>query len=427
MLDIQFIRDNTDIVKEKSKQKGYDADIDALLRADSERSELIQKIEDLRGERNALNTQAKGQKPSDEAIEKGKQLRLAIEKLEEKLAPVDEKFFRHLRAVPNMPAEDVPVGNSEDQNTVIKTVGQKPKFDFMAKNHWEIGEQHDLIDKKRATKIAGARFAYLKGDLVRLQLALMQFGIETLSNEAVIKKIIKGNNLKLSSKPFVPVLPPAVAKTEVFEATGRLNREEQTYKLADDDLWLNASAEHTLAPMYYDEILDEKDLPIRYVGFTTAFRREAGSYGKDTEGILRLHQFDKLEMESFGTPESSLDEHLFMVAVQEYLMTKLGLPYQVILKCTADIGGPNARGVDINTWMPGQDAYRETHTADYMSDYQARGMKTRVRRADGKVEFVHNNDATAFAMGRTMIAIMENYQTKEGGFRIPEALKPYLK
>jgi seryl-tRNA synthetase len=199
---------------------------------------------------------------------------------------------------------------------------------------------------------------------------------------------------------------------------GGLNKEEQTYKLEDDDLWLNASAEHTLAPMYMGETLSEPELPLRYVGFTTAFRREAGTYGKDTEGIFRLHQFDKLEMESFTRPEDGLNEHLLMVAIQEYLQQQLKLPYQVLEKCTADIGFPNAKGVDINTWMPGQNKYRETHTADFITDFQARGMQTRVKTANGS-DYVHTNDATAFAAGRMLVAIIENYQNEDGTIRVP--------
>ena len=281
------------------------------------------------------------------------------------------------------------------------------------------------LDKERAVKIAGARFVYTKGDLVRLEFALWQYGMAVLGDEEILKQIIAENDLQVSSKPFIPVLPPAVAKKEVFEATGRLNREEQTYKFEDEDLWMNASAEHTIAPMYMNEILDEKELPIRYIGYTTAFRKEAGTYGKDTEGIFRLHQFNKLEIESFTTPETSLNEHLFLVAVQEYLMQQLKLPYHVLEKCTADIGRPNAKGVDIEAWLPSQNTYRETHTADYITDYQARAMKTRLRRETGEVELLHTNDATVFSQ-RPLIAIIENYQTSEGDVMIPEVLKPFM-
>lgn len=425
MLDIRFIRDNADLVQQKSEQKGYKVDITELSKLDDSRRELQQKADVLRQQRNELADSLKKAKPTEDQIEQGRTLRDQLAILEEHLKKAEDAFMGALKKVPNMPTEDVPVGKSEDENVVAKTWGDKPKFDFEPKSHWEIAEARDWIDKERAAKVAGARFAYIKGDLARLQFAMMQFGIDVLTNEDILKKIIAQNNLKVSSKPFTFVLPPAVAKTEVYEATGRLNKEEQTYKLADDDLWLNASAEHVLAPMYMGEVLDEKDFPIRYVGYTTAFRREAGTYGKDSEGMFRMHQFDKLEMESFNLAEDSLAEHMLMIAIQEYLMQQLKLPYQVIMKCTADIGGPNARGVDINAWLPSQQQYRETHTADYITDYQARRLQTRVRRASGEVELVHNNDATAFAQ-RPLIAILENNQTKDGKVMVPEALRPYI-
>ncbi|HSX43878.1 MAG TPA: serine--tRNA ligase [Candidatus Saccharimonadales bacterium] len=425
MLDIQFIRENADRVKQNAEAKNIKVDVDALLAKDEQRRRLLQQIEPLRQERNSLAESAKGQKPTDEQIAKGKELKEKLASLEDELQKVETDYLPLLKLVPNMAWEDVPVGSSEDENVVAKTVGEPTKFDFEPKNHWEIAQAKGWIDKERAAKVAGARFVYVKGDLVLLEQALWQFAYSVLTNEAVLQSIIEQNGLKVTSKPFVPVLPPAVAKTEVYDATGRLDKEETTYKLVDDDLWLNASAEHTLAPMYFDEILPEAELPIRYVGYTTAFRREAGTYGKDMEGILRLHQFNKLEMESFTAADTSFQEHLFMIAVQEHLMQQLGLPYQVIMKCTADIGGPNARGLDINTWLPGQNKYRETHTADYMTDYQSRRMRTRIRKSDGSIELAHTNDATAFSE-RPLVAIIENYQTEEGNVRIPEVLLPYM-
>jgi seryl-tRNA synthetase len=241
-----------------------------------------------------------------------------------------------------------------------------------------------------------------------------------------LKKIIADNNLRVSSKPFVPVLPPAMIRTEIYEQTARLNGEEMTYKLSDDELWLNASAEHSLCSMYANETLPESMFPIRYLGYSTSFRREAGTYGKDMEGVFRMHQFDKLEMESFTTPESGYEEHKLMVAIQEYLMQQLKIPYRVLQKCTADIGGPNAVGVDIDAWMPGQNKYRETHTADYMTDYQARRLKTKVKRKDGVIELVHTNDATCLVLSRIPVAILENFQTVDGSVRIPKVLQPYV-
>jgi seryl-tRNA synthetase len=426
MLDIRYIRENPQDVQKKAEQKGYKVDVSSLLKLDSLRLELQQEVDKFRQMRNEAAARFKeSKKPTDHQIEQGKKIKKDLAEVEEHLKKVEEDFTVQLKTIPNMPLDYVPVGSSEDENEVIKTVGEPPKFDFEPKNHWEIAQARDWIDKERAAKVAGARFAYVKGGLARLHFALMIFGMDVVTDEEVLKKIITDNDLKVSSKPFTLVMPPAVARTDVYDATGRLNKEEQTYKLADDDLWLNASAEHVMAPMYLGEILDEAQLPIRLVGYTTAFRREAGTYGKDMEGILRMHQFDKLEMESFTTAENGLEEHKFMIAIQEYLMQELKIPYRVLQKCTADIGGPNAAGVDIDVWLPGQNKYRETHTADYITDYQARRMQTRVRRAGGTVELVHTNDATAFSQ-RPLVAILENFQQADGTIAVPEVLWPYM-
>jgi seryl-tRNA synthetase len=445
MLDIQFIRDNPEVVAEKSGQKGYEVDITQLLGFDEERRKLLWQVEDLRQQRNTMSGATKGQKPSEEQMTAARELKEKLGDLEHQLGAVERQFEELLKAVPNMPLDDVPIGTREEDNVVSKQVGEPAMFDFTPKHDYELGESKDLIDKERAAKIAGSRFAYLKGDLVRLQFAVIQFVMETLGDERVLQKLIDENGLRVSAKPFTPILPPAMLRTEPYAASARLNAAEVTYKLEQDDLWLNASAEHTLCTMYWNEILPEAELPIRYIGYSTSFRREAGTYGKDMEGIFRLHQFDKLEMEIFSTAETGLDEHLLLVAVQEHLVQQLGLPYQVLQKSTFDIGKPNARGVDIECWFPGQGKYRETHTADYMTDYQARDLKIRVRRdfvpateagegvqptlanqAGSKVELVHTNDATAFALGRILKAIMENYQTADDHITIPEVLRPYL-
>ena len=387
MLDIQFIRDNPDLVTEKSSQKGYTVDIPRLLEVDTQRRTRLTQVEELRARRNTLSDELKkGGKPSPEQIEQGKQLKEEIAKLEDELRPMEGEFLSLLKKVPNMPLDDVPVGASEDENVVAKTVGELPIWDFKPKSHWEIAEARDLIDKERATKVAGPRFAYIKGGLVQLEFAIIQFVIQALTDEKVLQKLIEENGLSVPAKPFTPILPPAMIKTDVYDAMDRLEPRDDRYKVgeAEDDLWLQGSAEHTLGSMYMDEILPESELPIRYLGFLTSFRREAGTYGKDTEGIIRMHQFDKLEMEVFSTPETGLDEHKLLCAIQEYLVRQLDLPYHVLQKCTADIGKPNARGIDVEVWMPGQDKYRETHTADYMTDYQARRLKTRVRRSGGQ-------------------------------------------
>lgn len=425
MLDIQFIRENAELVEEKSKQKGYELDFDQLLGFDSKRRELLLRVEDLRRQRNELMASLQGQKPNEDQLTQGRELKDQLSTLEHQLGAIEPEFMILLKQVPNMPLDDVPVGASENENVVTKEWGEKPHFDFEPKNHAEIAQAKGWLDKERAAKVAGSRFAYLKGDLVLLDWAMNMFALSKVTNQAFIAQLVQENNLQLNDKPFIAVQPPAVARTDVYDATGRLNKEEQTYKLADDDLWLNASAEHVMAPMYLNEILPESELPIRYIGHTTAFRREAGTYGKDMEGFFRLHQFNKLEMETFSTSETSLQEHFLMIAIQESLMQQLGLPYRIVNKCTADIGGPNARGVDIDVWLPGQGQYRETHTADLLTDYQARRMQTRVRRADGTIHLVHTNDATALSQ-RPLIAILENYQTKEGNVVIPEVLRPFM-
>ena len=428
MLDIQYIRENAEAVAEKSKQKGYDVDVTQLLGFDDERRQLLTQVEDLRRQRNELSAQSKGQKPSEEQLEKGRELKEALADLEHKLGAVEDEFVALLKKVPNMPADDVPVGETEDENQVVKTVGEPTKFDFEPKNHWEIGEARDWIDKERAAKVTGARFAYIKGDLVQLQFAIIQFVLATLTDQQVVEKLIKENNLNLQPKAFTPILPPVMIREDTYDQMDRLEPREDRYHIEgdDDQLWLIGSAEHTLGSMYANEILPEADLPLRYVGCSTSFSQEAGTYGKDNEGILRMHQFDKLEMETFSTAETGSDEHLLMIAIQEYLMQQLQIPYHVLMKCTADIGKPNARGVDIEAWLPGQDKYRETHTADFMTDYQARRLKTRVKKDDGSVALIHTNDATAFALGRAMIAIIENFQTKDGKVVIPEVLRAYM-
>ncbi len=427
MIDIRLIRDNPETVAINAKNKGYDIDINELLSLDEERRSLQQQVDELRERRNQNSSKMKsGGRPDQALIDEGKQIKIELAEREGYLSDVDSKFMELFKKVPNMAASDVPYGASEDENVVAKTVGDKPSFDFAPRNHYDIAEQRDWIDKNRAAKVSGARFAYIKGDLVKLQLAIVSFVVNTLSDESKLREIADGSGLDVSLKPFVPILPPLMIRTELYDAMDRLEPRDDRYKIEDEDLWLQGSAEHVLGSMHADEIFDESQLPIRYLGYATSFRREAGTYGKDMEGILRMHQFDKLEMESFTTGDNGLNEHLLFVAIQEYLLKTLGLPYQVIQKCTADIGKPNARGIDMETWLPGQDKYRETHTADYMTDYQARRLKTRVRRSDGNLELIHTNDATAFALGRIMIAIIENGQDKDGNVSVPEVLRPYL-
>ncbi len=427
MIDINLIRNNPKEIKDKALSKGYQIDTDLIIETDNKHLSLLKEVEDLRKERNNLSsTIGKGLKPSPETIVRAKELKTQIQSKEEELNTVSKNLNDLLLKVPNMPLDEVPYGKDESDNHVAKKVGDIPTFDFKVKNHAEIAESNDWLDKKRAAKIAGSRFSYIKGPLVKLQFAIVQYVLDVLTNEDIISKIIADNNLNLSSKPFVPVIPPALIKTDVYEASGRLDAEEVTYKIEQDELWLNASAEHSLCTMYKDEIIPAEDLPIRYIGYSTSFRREAGSYGKDMEGLFRNHQFDKLEMEVFSLPETSYQEHLLLVAIEEYLMQSLEIPYQVLMKCTADIGFPNARGIDIEAWLPGQNRYRETHSADYITDFQARRLKTRFKNNDGEIGFIHTNDATAFALSRAPIAIIENYQQKDGSVIIPEVLRAYM-
>jgi len=318
-------------------------------------------------------------------------------------------------------------GRSLDYSKMTEQKGDEEpkKFSFEPKAHWDLGKDLDIIDSERAGNVAGSRFTYIKGGLARLQFALVQFGLDVLTSEDTLKTIAEEANLEVSTQPFVPVIPPAMVKPAVLNRMARLEPREDRYYLEQDDLFLAGSAEHTIGSMHMDEVLDDAQLPLRYIGYSTSFRREAGSYGKDTKGILRQHQFDKMEMESFTKPEDALREQNFLVAIQEYMMRRLGLPHQVVLVCTGDMGAPDYRQMDIETWMPGQDTYRETHSSDYVASYQPRRLNTRYKNADGKLEFVHMNDATLFAMGRTLLAIMENYQNADGSITVPDALKPY--
>lgn len=428
MLDINYIRDNRQKVEDAIKNKGYTIDLDEILQLDDARKELSQKTDILRQERNQISSQMKNGQPDQALISRGKEIKQELSSLEEKLSSVESDFLAKLKTVPNVPCDDVPVGLSEDDNEVAEVCGEPTKFNFEPKNHYEIGQARGWIDKERASKVTGARFAYIKGEMVSLQMAIVNFVMNSLSDEGVIKEICEANHLEhISTKPFTTVLPPLMLRTEMYDAMDRLEPRDDRYKIEGEELWLQGSAEHVLGSMHAGEIFAEQDLPVRYLGYATSFRQEAGTYGKDMEGIIRMHQFDKLEMESFSTKETSREEHELFVAIQRWLIEQLRLPYRVIRKCTFDIGKPDARGIDMEVWLPGQGKYRETHTADYMTDYQSRRLNTRVRRDEtGEVELVHTNDATAFALGRIMIAVIENYQNEDMTVRVPEVLRKYL-
>lgn len=426
MLSLQFIRENPDIVRAAIKNKSTKIDFDAFLALDDKKKNMQQEVETLRAKRNELSASMGKGKPDPAVLEQAKKLKEDLQNLEKSYEEIEIEHTALLKKIPNIPTEDTPIGHTEEENVVVREWGKIPEFSFKPRDHAEIAALHGWIDKERAANVAGSRFAYLMGDLVMLQFALIQFVMTTLTSEATLKNIIKDLGLKVSSKPFTPILPPYMIRTEPYDAMDRLEPREDRYKIEGQDLWLQGSAEHVLGSMHANEIFAEKDMPVRYIGYATSFRGEAGTYGKDMEGIIRMHQFDKLEMESFSCAETSHEEHLLFSGIQEYLMQQLQIPYRKLQKCTFDIGKPNAKGSDIEAWLPGQGKYRETHTADYMTDYQARRLQTRVRRENGELELIHTNDATAFACWRALIAILENYQNEDGSVRVPEVLIPFL-
>ena len=429
MLDIKFIRENKEIVSDGAKKKRVEIDIEKLIALDDERLKQLKEVEDLRGEINKVSNSIS--RNQDEAlkiqlIEEMRSVKEDLKEKEENLKKIMEEWQRMMLNIPNVISPDVPEGKDESDNVVIRSWGEKRVFDFMPKDHLELGERLNIIDNKTATEVVGIRFTYLKGDLVLLQFALINFLFEILTDEKILEEIIKNKNINVNPKPFIPIVPPFMIKPNTYLKMGRLDPKEDKYHLEIDDIYLIGSAEHTLGPMHMNQILDEGDMPLRYVGYSPAFRREAGTYGKDTKGILRMHQFEKLELETFCLPENSIQEQEFLVAIQEYFLQKLNLPYEVMLICTGDMGKPDYRQIDINTWMPGQNEYKETHTADLMTSFQSRRLNTKVKRATGKTELVHMNDATICAIGRTLIAIIENYQQADGTIKIPEVLKKYM-
>lgn len=425
MIDIKILRSNPELVRKALHNKVVTVDLDRVIELDNKRIPLKQQIDEIRAERNKLSDAIGKGKPEPATIEKSKTLKEQLQILETEFEAIEAEFLALYKKIPNIPTTDTPVGLTEEENVVVKQWGTVPLFSFPVKTHAEIAEARGWMDKERAANVAGSRFAYLKGDLVRLQFALINWAMDVLGDPDVLASIIAEHGLKVINKPFTPVLPPLMIKTAPYDAMDRLEPRDERYKIEWEDLWLQGSAEHVLGSMHANEIFDEKDLPIRYVGYATSFRREAGTYGKDMEGIIRMHQFDKLEMESFSLAETSHEEHLFLAAIQEYLMQQLELPHQKVQKCTFDIGKPNAKGSDIDVWLPGQGKYRETHTADYMTDYQSRRLQTRVRRANGDLELIHTNDATALSQ-RPMIAILENYQNEDMTVRIPKVLQSYM-
>ena len=418
MLDIKFIRENKDIVAMAVKNKNREVDLDMLLELSDKRKSLRQEIDEINQKRN------EAAKTKD--IEKGTQLKRELESLETEFSEIDKKFITIMSKVPNVPSIDTPVGKDESGNKVIRTWGEIPKFDFKPKEHDELGKSLGIIDIETAGTIAGSRFSYIKGDLVLIQFAILQLCLSIFTNKEKLESIAKEAGVSILVTPFIPTIPPVFIRPAVQNRMARFMSPEEHYMFPEDDLMLIGSAEHTLGPMYMDQVIPENNLPLRYVGYSTAFRREAGSHGKDTKGIIRQHHFDKLEMETFCLPEHSIQEQDFLVSIQEHIMHLLKLPYQVVSICTGDMAFPDHRQIDIETWMPGQNKYRETHSADLTTSFQSRRLNTRVKRSHGKIEPLHMNDATAMAMGRILVAIMENYQNADGSINIPDVLQSYM-
>jgi seryl-tRNA synthetase len=401
MLDIKFIRNNPDIVKKGAEKKGIKVDIDDLLNLDRKKREYTTRVDNLRAEQNKLGK---------EDIEQAKKIKNEIKQLESELEREEKKFNDLLLQIPNLAFDDVPVGKDERDNVVLRKVGKIKKFNFPVKDYLEIAEKLDIIDVKRAAKIAGSRFGFLKREAALIEFALIRLALDNLVKEK-----------------FIPVIPPVMLKEEMARGTGYFEAadKEEAYFIPEDNLYLVGTSEQSLLAMHADEIFEERELPRRYVGFSTCFRREAGSYGKDTKGILRVHQFDKVEMVSFCKPEDSKKEHLFLLEMEERLMKSLEIPYRVVNICTGDLGMPAAAKYDIEAWLPSENRYRETHSTSNCTDFQARRLNIRCREKNGNLGFIHTLNGTVFSQ-RPILAIIENFQQKNGNVKAPKVLQKYL-
>jgi len=418
MLDIKFIRENPDKIKEGISKKGADSSlVDNVMDLDKKRRELIQQIDTLRAKKNIVEEKLLKEKEENkkEILDVLKQVKLVLETKEKELNQLETEYQKLMSLIPNLPLEDVIAGKDERDNQVLKEVGKKAKFNFTPKDYLFLGESLDIIDTKRAAKTSGSRFGFLKREAAQLEIALVHLAFD-----------------RLTKKGFIPVIPPVLIKPEPFWGMGYLNKgREEVYYLEKDDLYLIGTAEQIIGPMHMNEILKEEELPLRYAGFSSCFRREAGSYGKDTKGILRVHQFDKVEMFIFSKPEEAKKEHELLLSLEEEFMRSLDIPYRVINICSGDLGDPAAAKYDIEAWLPGQNngqgEYRETHSTSNCTDYQARRLNVKyLNPQTSKNEFVYTLNGTALAIGRVIIAILENYQTKEGFIRIPKVLLPYM-
>ncbi len=408
MLDIRFIRENSDVVKKAIKDRSLEIDIKGLLDMDSEKRKALVEVESLKAER---NKSSKGGKPSPEIIAKMKTISQKISDLDKKVGEIDKKIGIFVLNIPNIPHKSIPIGRPE-ANKVVHKVGKPPKFNFNPKNHIELGQNLDILDFPRSSKISGSGFCLFKGMGAQLERALFNFMLDLHTKEHGYKE----------------VFPPFLVNRASMTSTGQLpNLEEDMYRLKDDDLFLIPTAEVPVTNMHRDEVLDEKKLPIYYTAYTACFRREAGSYGKDTKGLMRVHQFDKVEMVKFVKPESSYDELESLLSNAEEVLKRLGLSYRVLLLSTGDISFAASKCYDIEIWAPGIEKNLEVSSCSNFTDFQARRANIKYRPKDKKkLEYVHTLNGSGIALARTVIAIIENFQQKDGSILIPEVLRPYM-
>ena len=412
MLDIKAIRDDPEPFRKGLARRDLGDAVDALLAADERRRKLTGRVEALRAEQNRASKaigDAKGEEKQALIAEVGK-VSAELKDLEPDLEEAESALAELLATTPNVPHSSVPDGFTDEDAQEIKRVGEPPSFDFEPKDHVALGEALGVLDVERAVRTSGSRFVYLLGDIVFVQFALVRHAMDILAREG-----------------FVPVIPPVLVREEAMYGTGLLpDAEGQIYTTSEDDLYLVGTAEVPLAALHLGEILDESALPLHYAGYSTCFRREAGSYGKDLGGMFRVHQFDKVEMFAFTTPEASWDEHERLLGIEELIIGNLEIPYRVVNIAAGDLGGPAAKKYDIEGWLPAQGRYRELTSCSNTTDYQARRMRTRLRRPDGAIDTLHTLNGTATAIGRTLIAIMENHQQADGSVVLPEKLHPHL-
>lgn len=417
MLDIAYIREHADAVRAGCLHKQLNPNVvDEVLAADAVRRELIVKVEALRAEINANTDKIKraiqqGGKPDEASIARGKEIKSSLKELEQALALAEQDFAQKQLAVPNVPAEDVPLGKDESENQVVRQVGQLPKFEFAPKSHHELMEALDILDTKRAVRIGGFRSYFLKGDGLLLEQSLLRFALDLMVKHG-----------------FTPLSAPVLVNKEAMEGTGYFPWGKDDHYKTQDEQILAGTAEVALTAYYQGEILNEKDLPIQMVGISPCFRREIGSYGKDTKGIVRVHQFNKVEQVVYTVADEveTRNWHQKMVGFSEELLSELGLSYQVLLMCSGDMGAGQRKKYDIETWFPSQSKYRETHSASYFNDFQSRRLQIKYRAKDGTTKYVYTLNNTVAASPRLLAAIIENYQQADGSVLVPKVLQPYL-